>query len=99
MAKLTKLPEQAIISGFKGTLDFFVHDGIPCVRAWPKSPGKRRSPKVEAQWDDFRTASRLWSQLSPEIQTAFNSMARHGGLSGRDLAERAYLKGLFTYEH
>lgn len=91
------MPAQAIIDGFKGAIDYYVHDGIPCVRKWPRSPGHRRAPAVEAQWPAFTVAAQLWADLPPEIQAAYNSMAQSSGLSGRDLAARAYLSGLFTY--
>jgi len=94
---LQALPEQAVIDGFKGCIDYYLWKGKPCVRSWPSSPGKNRSPAVKEQWSAFTTASRLWNDLSPDVQRAYNSMAQHGGLSGRDLAMRAYLKGLFTY--
>jgi len=107
MAKITAMPATAIISGFKGVLDYYVNyqacdrsvsgPGIPCVRRWPRSPGKKRSAAVEAQWPAFTIAARLWNELSPEVQAAYNSMAMHGGLNGRDLASRAYLSGLFAY--
>ncbi|GAH90840.1 unnamed protein product, partial [marine sediment metagenome] len=32
MAKLTALPSLDIIRGFKGTLDFYIRRGVPCVR-------------------------------------------------------------------
>lgn len=97
MAKIAAMPSTAIIDGFKGTIDYYVHDGQPCVRSWPRSPGKKRSAAVEEQWPAFTIASRLWNELSPEIQTSFNSMAQSSGLNGRDLAERAYLSGLYAY--
>lgn len=97
MAKLTALPHQAIIDGLKGTVDFYVHRGIPCARAWPKSPGKARSPAVRAQWPIFSYASQEWLNLSPIVQDAFNKLATDSGLSGRDMLMRAYLSGLYRY--
>lgn len=97
MAKLVALPHQAIIDGFKGTIDFYVHRGIPCARAWPKSPGKIRSEAVMAQWPLFSYASQEWSHLSPTIQDAFKQLATDSGLSGRDMFTRAYLSGLYRY--
>ncbi|GAI00479.1 unnamed protein product [marine sediment metagenome] len=97
MAKLLALPSTAIIDGFKGTIDFYVHRGIPCARAWPKSPGKARSPAVMAQWPFFAYASKEWSHLSPIVQEAYNSLATNSGLSGRDMQVRAYLTGLYRY--
>lgn len=99
MAKITRMPSTAIIDGFKGTLDYYVHDGQACVRSWPRSPGKKRSVAVEEQWPAFTIASRLWNELSPEIQASFNSMAQASGLNGRDLSMRAYLIGLYTNPH
>ena len=98
MAKLTALPEQGIISGFKGKIDFYSYMGIPVARMWPRSPGKKRTAAVEAQWPAFSYASREWVNLSPAVQSAFNSLAQSSGLSGRDLQMRAYLSGLYRYE-
>ena len=97
MAIITTFPAEDIISGFKGSIDYYIHAGLRCVRSWPRSPGHKRTPAVEAQWPAFKIASQLWNQLSPEIRTAFNTMAQASGLNGRDLSARAYLSGLFTY--
>lgn len=97
MAKITKLPGMKVISGFKGTLDFYVWKGLACVRRWPHSPGHRRAPLVEAQWSAFATASRLWTQLSPGVQDTYKRMAIPMGKSGRDLFTRGYLSGLYRY--
>jgi hypothetical protein len=91
LAKIKKLPSQAIISGFKGKLDYFVHDGQPCVRSWPRSPGKRRSLGVEAQWPAFRYAAQAWITLPEEIKDAYRKMAENTGLTGRDMFSRSYL--------
>jgi len=97
MAKLLALPHADIIDGFKGVIDFYVHRGIPCARAWPKSPGKSRSPAVMAQWPAFRYASQEWLNLSDEVQDAYRQLATNSGLSGRDMLIRAYLTGLYRY--
>lgn len=93
MAKLTVLPHQAIIDGLKGKLDFYLWMDIPVARKWPRSPGKRRAPAVEAQWDTFSYASKLWPYLAPEIQEAYRITVHGTNLSGRDLAVKAYMKG------
>ena len=87
----------AIISGFKGTIDYYEWMGIPVARSWPRSPGKHRTPDVEAQWQPFAYAAREWRNLSPVVREAFNKMAQHSGMSGRDLQVRSYLKGLYRY--
>lgn len=97
MAKLLAMPQQAIIDGFKGTIDYYVNMGIPCARAWPKSPGKIRSEAVMAQWPAFTYASREWKNLSPAVQAAYEQLATNSGLSGRDMMVRAYLTGLYRY--
>jgi len=86
----------SIINGFKGTLDFYLHCGIPCVRRWPRSPGHRRTAPVMAQWPAWTVASRLWRKLSPDIQAAWVSTAKGTNLSGRDLQMKAYISG---YHH
>lgn len=97
MAKLLMMPHLDIIDGFKGTIDYYVYMGIPCARAWPKSPGKVRSLPVMARWPAFTYASREWSNLSPYVQDSFRKMATNSGLSGRDMQVRAYLTGLYRY--
>ncbi|MBA7665758.1 hypothetical protein ES703_73832 [subsurface metagenome] len=108
MAKLKALPSLAIISGFKGVIDYYVNyqscdrevagPGIPCARRWPRSPGHKRAPAVEAQWAAFSEAARYWSQLTPEIQAPYNKMASGTGLTGRDMFTRGYISGLYRYE-
>jgi len=93
MAKLTTLPSQDIISGLKGKIDFYLWMGIPVARKWPRSPGKRRAPAVEAQWPAWTTASRLWNLMDDEIRQSYVETAHGTNLSGRDLATKAYLSG------
>lgn len=71
--------------------------GIPCVRRWPRSPGHRRAPAVEAQWTAFAYASKAWNTLSEEMRYWYNQMASDTALSGRDMFMRAYLKGLYDH--
>ena len=97
MAKLPKLPSLAVINGFKGTVDFYVHCGIACARAWPRSPGHRRAPAVEATWPAFTTATRLWNQLSPEVREAYNQMSAGLRLSGRDILIKGYLNSAWLH--
>lgn len=96
MAKLTALPSLAIIDGFKGTVDFYIHRGIPCARSWPRAPSMPRSPAVQEQWADFIIASRAWSLLDQETQDAYNAQAAGTHFSGRDLFSKSYLAGIYT---
>jgi len=97
MAKIRRFPSLAIISGFKKTLDFYEYMGQPCVRLWPKSPGHKRAPAVQAQWQAFSYIASQWPDLSPEIRAAYNRMAEGTGLNGKDFFTRGYLSGLYRY--
>ncbi len=98
MAKIKSMVADDVISGFKGKLDYYVWCGIPCVRKWPRSPGGKRAPAVEAQWPVFSEAASYWQQLTPEVQATYNKMASDTGLSGRDMFARGYISGLYRYE-
>lgn len=93
MAKLGALPAQDIISGAKGIIDFYVHQGTPCCRSWPRSPGKQRAPAVEAQWKVWTDAMRLWNTLDPSVQAAYNTMASGSTMTGRDIMVKMYVDG------
>lgn len=95
MAKLTKLPGMNIISGFKGIIDFYVHDGIPCARAWPRSPGHTRAPAVMEAWKPFTWAASNWIHLTPEIQQAYNQMAVGTRLTGRDIFTKGFISAFY----
>lgn len=96
VARLLVLPEQSIIDGFKGTIDFYVWNGKNVARTWPRSPGHRRSLAVEAQWPVWTDAAKLWSQLSPEIQAAYNDMVAGTDFTGKDMFTRSYISGYDT---
>lgn len=97
MARLKVLPHMAIINGFKGKLDFYVHNGTPCVRRWPRSPGHRRAPSVEAGWPAFAYISSKWVDLPQEIRNAYIALADNTNLSGRDMFTRGYFGNLYRY--
>jgi len=95
MGKLAALPDEAIISGFKGVVDFYVWNGIPCFRKWPRSPGHKRAPAVEAQWLSFSWPAANWNSLSPEVQQAYITTAAESGMSGRDLFLKSFISDYF----
>lgn len=95
MAKLTAMPSLAIIKGLAGTIDYYYWRGIPVARTWPKSPGKKRSPAVMAQWEPFREASQLWRQMTPRAQEHFHKWAGHGRMNGRDLQIKCYMGTIY----
>ncbi len=97
MTRLEVLPSEAIIDGFKGKVDFYYNMGIPCARKWPRSPGHQRAPGVEAGWAAFSYAAKEWNNLDAETRRAYEKLATGNRLTGRDMAERAYLTGLYRY--
>lgn len=99
LAVIKVRPNQGIVSGFKGTIDFYAHMGTQCVRKWPRSPGKRRSPAVEAQWSIFATVAALWIGLPQNIKDAYIWLAEGTGMTGRDMFTRGYISGLYRYPH
>ena len=44
MARLTQMPAQAVIDGFKGVLDMYYWLRIPCARKWPRHPKRKPYP-------------------------------------------------------
>jgi len=95
MAKITKMPSMAIVNGFKGTIDFYVHDGQPCVRSWPRSPGHDRAPAVMEKWAAFAWAATNWNSLSPAVQAAYKTMASGTNMTGRDLFVKGFITPLY----
>ena len=99
MAVLAALPTLEIISGFKGTLDYYVYMGLAVCRKWPRSPGHARAPAVQAQWQPFATAARLWGTLPAHVQDAYSKMASGSSMNGRDLSVKLYLNAKAIYYH
>lgn len=99
MAKLEALPEAAIISGYKGTVDFYVWRGLNCARAWPSPPTAPRSAPVQAQWPIFAEAARLWPQIAPDIRAAYTTMSSGATLSNRDMMMKLYINADAIYHH
>lgn len=95
MAKLKKLPNLAIINGFKGKIDYYIWCGVPCARSWPRSPGRLRAPAVKAQWPAFAWAAANWNSLSPEVQEAYRRTAQESRMSGRDLFVKSFISDYF----
>lgn len=91
MAKLLALPSIAIIDGLKGVIDYYVHDGVPCARSWPRSPGRVRAPAVMEQWAAFAYITQAWTFISPELQEFYKQQASGTRLSGRDLFTKSFI--------
>lgn len=90
MAVISRMPAQAIIDGFRGTLDYYKFCGLNVVRAWPRKPPLPRAPAVEAQWQPFAYINTAVLNLPPNIIEAYKRMALGSSLTWRDLAVRLY---------
>lgn len=94
MAILPGMPAQEVISAFRGTVDFYLWNGIPCARSWPRWKFLPRTPEVQVYINLLKEAMAVWKDLPQDIRDAYNEQARGSGLMGRDLWIRAYIKGL-----
>ena len=94
MVKLKGLPAQHIIDGFKGSVDYYVHDGVPCARGWPRPPTESRSPAVQAGWIPFSYINRIAASLPLEIIQAYKDMATGSNAHWKDYLTRAYIMGI-----
>lgn len=91
MAKLGALPAQDIISGAKGTIDYYVLNGVAIVRKWPRRGPDTFPPSQRAQWPVFADAVSLWTTLDPSVQAAYNAMASGSTMTGRDMMVKMYI--------
>jgi hypothetical protein len=87
------MPQQAIVSGFYGTIDYYVYMGIPVARAWPKQRTVPFSPQEQQQWTIFAQATRVWPLLDNTTRASLVAMTPAASLSARDLATKLYLNG------
>lgn len=94
MARLGVLPAEAIISMFRGTIDYYLWKGIPCARRWPRSPGPERSPTLTPAIQRLAYASWMWATLTPTVRSAYQSISSNTGLTNKDYSVRAYSKGI-----
>lgn len=95
MAVLRALPELSIIDGLKGSIDFYVHRGIPCARRWPRPPSGPRSPAVQAAGVLFSQAASAWSRVDPLVKLAANAMALGSPMTGKDVLTSILLGGTY----
>lgn len=95
MAKLTSMPELAVIDQLKGAIDFYLWLGIPVARRWPRSPGQRRAPSVEAQWNAFGWASSVWNSMPDIVREAYANTAIETDLTPRDLFTKSVISDYF----
>ena len=95
MAKLDALPALAIINGFKGTIDFYIHRGIPCARSWPRPPSGPRSPAVQAAGANFAQIAKGMFLAAPEVISAAKTMAIDSPQTWKDVYTSILLGGTY----
>lgn len=97
MAKIQALPGRKIIDGFKGVIDFYLHDGVPCARRWPRNFGRSQTPASVAQQPMFTYAAQAAITVSPIVQQAYVDIAGACGLHWKDWFMRGYISGIYKY--
>jgi len=94
MAVLTKMPNEAIISTFKGVIDFYLWKGIPCCRKWPRWQRRQPYPEEKANQDAFAYINKAYINLPTYIKDQWTHMAEGTPLTAKDLFVRAYMSGI-----
>lgn len=94
MAVLSKMPNQAVITGFYGVVDFYLWKGIPCARMWPVWDPRDPHPLEKANQDDFAYIAREAKNLPEYMIQQYRDQAAGTTLTWRDLAIQAYMKGI-----
>ena len=94
MAKLTSMPEQAVIDAFKGYVDFYFWKGIPCARAWPYWPPRDPTPAEKANQDEFAYIVKLYNSIPANIIDRYRVLAVGTQYTCRDLFIKAFLVGI-----
>jgi len=94
MAVLTQMPQQHIIDGFKGVVDFYEYKGIPCARKWPVWHPRQPSDTERAAQEAFAYINRIASQLPEYIKDQYHRMAVGTPWTWKDLLVKAYIHGL-----
>lgn len=97
MAKLKSFVGQKVIDGFKGTIDFYIHDGVQCARTWPRSQGKSQTQSSVAQQPMFSYVQKLRPQVSLAVYDAYYNLARDCGLHIWDWFMRGYYGNIYRY--
>ena len=98
MAKLDRLPSLRIIRTLKGSLDFYVFRGIPCVRRWPRNQHAGFTDGSRRTHSYFRLATQLPSRYPPAIREALQAQAGGSQRTWRDVATAAYYTSRYSHK-
>lgn len=90
MAVLERLPEQSIIDGLRGALDFYVYRGIPCVRSWPRNKHAGFTPGALINQPRLARSARLKPFLSASLAVASERYRLGSPFTNGDVHTAAY---------
>lgn len=85
MAVLKQLPEEHIIKGMKGTVDFYEWKGIAVARKWPRKAIPTQTAAELATWNFFRLMTRSYKDQSPLVIQSLNAMVMNSSQRNFDL--------------
>ena len=85
MAVIAKMPNQKIVDGLRGVIDFYLWKGVAVARMWPYWPPRKPHPREKANQDEWGKIARAARTLPPNIVQAYKDMARGTPYTWRDL--------------
>lgn len=91
MARLKSLPNLQIIQGFKGVIDFYVRNGVPCARRWPRYRPANQTEPTKAAAAVFGSVIRNYHLLGEDALNFFVLDAADQTRTPRDIYASATL--------
>lgn len=84
MARLNHMPNESVVQGLKGSLDFYYWFGMPVVRKWPRV-GKYTPSAQELQArENFRDNIKALGAMPAEAITSVPPFLLNNGWTWRD---------------
>lgn len=93
MTRLEALPEDSIIKGLKGAVDFYYWKGIPVARKWPRKANYTPSPQEQASRSQFGENLSALSNLPAELVEGVMKELQNNGWTWRD----AWVSGIYGH--
>lgn len=84
MPVLNSLPDPDTIRRLKGTLDYYVWKGLPCVRKWPVTPKAHLTSGTLTQSARYSSWLKRAHLTAAEVQAVANDVARQSNWTWRD---------------
>ena len=94
MAKISQMPEAAIISAYKGVVDFYEYKGQPCARMWPVWRTREPHPAEKANQDNFAYINTHLALLPDYVIDQYKRQVAGTPYTWKDLVVRAFMKGI-----